>query len=139
MGASSHPLKVLLPALKNRALRDRSHPYQIPRVNTERFKKCFVNRCLFDFKQIVINNQIVVSLFIMVFVSFNVCLKPRIKTFLILLFSSATSKPGNRTFRPVSSGQPRPSFEFEQQIQPISPPLCIELFENNRKNDNKMK
>ena len=50
MGASSHPLKVLLPALKNRALRDRSHPYQIPRVNTERFKKCFVNRCLFDFK-----------------------------------------------------------------------------------------
>ena len=50
MGASSHPLKVLLPPLKNRALRDRSHPYQIPRVNTESFKKCFVNRCLFDFK-----------------------------------------------------------------------------------------
>ena len=50
MGASSHPQKVLLPPLKNRALRDRSPPYQIPRVNTERFKKCFVNRCLFDFK-----------------------------------------------------------------------------------------
>ena len=55
MGASSHPLKVLLPPpppppLKNRALRGRSHPYQIPRVNTERFKKCFVNRCLFDSK-----------------------------------------------------------------------------------------
>ena len=33
--------------LKNRALRGRTHPYQIPRVNTERFKKCFVNRCLF--------------------------------------------------------------------------------------------
>ena len=47
MGASSHPLKVLLLPLKNSALRDRSHPYQIPRVNTE---KCFVNRCLFDFK-----------------------------------------------------------------------------------------
>ncbi|KAK2554180.1 hypothetical protein P5673_024538 [Acropora cervicornis] len=31
------------PPLKNRALRGRSHPYQIPRVNTERFKKCFVN------------------------------------------------------------------------------------------------
>ena len=50
MGASSHPLKDLLPPLKNRALRGRSHPYQIPRVNTEKFKKCFVNRCLFDSK-----------------------------------------------------------------------------------------
>ena len=50
MGASLHPLKVLLSPLKNRALSDRSHPYQIPRVNTERFKKSFVNRCLFDFK-----------------------------------------------------------------------------------------
>ena len=37
MSASSHPLKVFLPPLKNRALRDRSHPYQMPRVNTERF------------------------------------------------------------------------------------------------------
>ena len=50
MATSSHPLKDLLPPLKNRALRGRSHPYQIPRVNTERFKKCFVNRCLFDSK-----------------------------------------------------------------------------------------
>ena len=51
MGASSHPLKrVLLLPLKNMALRDRSHPYEIPRVNTERFKICFVNRCLFDYK-----------------------------------------------------------------------------------------
>ena len=46
MGASSYPLKDLLPPppppllpLKNRALRGRSHPYQILRVNTERFKK----------------------------------------------------------------------------------------------------
>ena len=45
MGASSHPLKDLLPPLKNRALRGRSHPYQIPRADTERFRK---NRCLFD-------------------------------------------------------------------------------------------
>ena len=50
MGASSHPLKDLLPPLKNRALRGRWHPYQIPRAITERFKKCFVNRCLFDSK-----------------------------------------------------------------------------------------
>ena len=56
MGTSSHPLKDLLPLLKNRALRGRSHPYQIPRVNTERFKKCFANRCLFDSKQIAIKN-----------------------------------------------------------------------------------
>ena len=49
VSTSSHPLQDLLPPLKNRALRGRSHPYQIPRVNTERFKKCFVNRCLFLF------------------------------------------------------------------------------------------
>jgi len=54
MGTSSHPLQDLLPPLKNRALRGGSHPYQIPRVNTERFKKCFVNRRLFDSKSIVI-------------------------------------------------------------------------------------
>ena len=48
MGASSHQLKVLFPSLENRALRDRSHSYQIPRVSTERLKKCFVNR--FDFQ-----------------------------------------------------------------------------------------
>ena len=50
MGTSSHPLQDFLPSLKNRALRGRPHPYQIPRVNTERFKKCFVNRRLFDSK-----------------------------------------------------------------------------------------
>ena len=50
MGTSSHPLQDLLPPLKNRALRSRSHPYQISRVNTERLKKCFVNRRLFDSK-----------------------------------------------------------------------------------------
>ena len=38
------------PPLKNRVLRGRSHLHQIPRVNTERFKKCFVNRRLFDSK-----------------------------------------------------------------------------------------
>ena len=50
MGTSSHPLRHLLPPLKNRALHGTSHPYQIPRVNTKRFKKCFVNRRLFDSK-----------------------------------------------------------------------------------------
>ena len=50
MGTSSHPLQDLLPPVKNRALRARSHPYQIPRVNTERFKKCFVSRRLFGSK-----------------------------------------------------------------------------------------
>ena len=47
----SHPLQDLLPPRKSRALRtSRSHPYHISSVKTERFKKCFVNRCLFDFK-----------------------------------------------------------------------------------------
>ena len=36
--------------LKSRALRRRSHPYQVASVNTERFKKCFANKCLFYFK-----------------------------------------------------------------------------------------
>ena len=39
MGTSSYPLQDLLPPLKNRALRGRPHPYQIPCVNAERFKK----------------------------------------------------------------------------------------------------
>ena len=52
--APSHHLQDLLPPLKNRAPRGRSHPYQVPCVNTERFKKCFINRCLFDFIYIVI-------------------------------------------------------------------------------------
>ena len=43
------PCRILPPHLKNRAPRGRSHPYQVPCVNTERFKKCFINRCLFDF------------------------------------------------------------------------------------------
>ena len=55
MGTSSHPLEDLLPSRKNRALRGRLHPYQIPRVNTERLKKFFANRRLFDSKYIVIN------------------------------------------------------------------------------------
>ena len=45
----SHLLQDLLSPRKSRALSIRSHPYHIPSVKTERFKKCFVNRCLFDF------------------------------------------------------------------------------------------
>ena len=41
----SHPL----PPGKSTALRSRSNPYHIPSVKTERFQKCFVNRCLFHF------------------------------------------------------------------------------------------
>lgn len=43
----NHVLNDLLPPKKTRALREREHNYILPRVNTERFKKCFVNRCLF--------------------------------------------------------------------------------------------
>lgn len=44
----SHPLHDLLPPVKTRQLRDRGHNYILPRVNTERFKRVFVNRCLFN-------------------------------------------------------------------------------------------
>ena len=41
---SSHPLHELLPPQRSR------HPYILPRVRTERHKRCFVNRCLFNFR-----------------------------------------------------------------------------------------
>ena len=52
MGSPSHPLQDLLPPHKRSgALRGKLRPYQVQRVNTERFKNlCFGIRCLFDFK-----------------------------------------------------------------------------------------
>ena len=48
-GDSSHPLNVLLPMTRGRASRPRGHNYVLPKVSTERFKRTFVNRCLFKF------------------------------------------------------------------------------------------
>ena len=48
-GNSSHPLNVLLPVTRSRSLRSRGHNYVLPKVSTERFKRTFVNRCLFKF------------------------------------------------------------------------------------------
>ena len=43
-------LKDLLPSkLTDRSLHQRGHDYILPRIRTERFKRCFVNRCLFNF------------------------------------------------------------------------------------------
>ena len=52
MGSPSHPLQDLLPPHKRSgALRGKLRPYQVQRVNTERFKNlCFGIRCPFDFK-----------------------------------------------------------------------------------------
>ena len=46
---SGHALFDLLPPKHNRALRDRGHDFTLPRVKTERFKRAFVNICLFRF------------------------------------------------------------------------------------------
>ena len=46
---NTHPLHELLPPQRSRSLRKRGHPYILPRVRTERNKRCFVNRCLFNF------------------------------------------------------------------------------------------
>ena len=46
---STHPLHELLPPRRSRSLRKRGHPYILPRVRTERHKRCFVNRYLFNF------------------------------------------------------------------------------------------
>ena len=49
MDTPLYPLRDLLPEWRSRALRNTSHPYQIPCVNTETFKKCFINRRPYDF------------------------------------------------------------------------------------------
>ena len=45
----SHPLYQLLPPKKQRFLRNRGHKFILPAVKTERFKRSFINRCLFNF------------------------------------------------------------------------------------------
>ena len=46
---TSHPLYQLLPPKKQRFLRNRGHDFILPAVKTERFKRSFINRCLFNF------------------------------------------------------------------------------------------
>ena len=43
-----HVLYELLPKKRQKILRKREHPFIIPKVRTERFKRSFVNRCLFS-------------------------------------------------------------------------------------------
>ena len=45
---TEHALRDLLPEMKHRTLRTQNHNYVLPRIKTERFKRCFVNRCLFN-------------------------------------------------------------------------------------------
>ena len=45
----NHPLNDLLPPQRKRVLRKRGHNYILPSVKTERFKRCIINRCLFNF------------------------------------------------------------------------------------------
>ncbi|XP_048586085.1 uncharacterized protein LOC125568270 [Nematostella vectensis] len=44
----NHCLSCMLPKRKTRSLRKRGHDFILPQVKTERFKRCFVNRCLFN-------------------------------------------------------------------------------------------
>ena len=44
-----NPLNELLPSQRTRCLRERKHNYTLPKVKTERFKRLFINRCLFEF------------------------------------------------------------------------------------------
>ena len=43
------PLVDLLPPSKTSLLRNRGHSYILYQIRTERFKRCFINRCLFNF------------------------------------------------------------------------------------------
>ena len=45
----NHALQALLPPSRQLELRDRGHEYELPRVRKERFKRVFVNKCLFRF------------------------------------------------------------------------------------------
>ena len=46
----SHSLTDLLPSKRAyQSLRRRGHDYILPRIRTERFKRCFINRSLFNF------------------------------------------------------------------------------------------
>jgi len=45
----NHCLKDLLPMKRTRSLWDRGHNYVLPHVRTERFKWCFINKCLRNF------------------------------------------------------------------------------------------
>ena len=44
----SHPLYQLLPPKKQRFLRNRGHHFILPTVKTERFRRSFLYRCLFN-------------------------------------------------------------------------------------------
>ena len=46
---SEHILYDLLPEKKSRYLRERKHSFILPKIKTERFKRSFLNRCLFDY------------------------------------------------------------------------------------------
>jgi hypothetical protein len=46
---SEHNLYELLPAKKQRLLREREHDFILPKIKTERFKRSFLNRCIFDY------------------------------------------------------------------------------------------
>ena len=46
---SDHILCDLLPEKKSRYLRERKHSLILPKIKTERFKRLFLNRCLFDY------------------------------------------------------------------------------------------
>ena len=46
---SDHILYDLLPEKKSRYLRERKHSFILPKIRTERFKRPFLNKCLFDY------------------------------------------------------------------------------------------
>ena len=43
-----HPLYELLPPIRQRPLIEREHDFILPKVKTERFRRSFLNRCLFN-------------------------------------------------------------------------------------------
>ena len=42
-------LSELLPGKRQKNLRKREHPFILPNIRTERFKRSFVNGCLFNY------------------------------------------------------------------------------------------
>ncbi len=48
VGNHDNPLNELLPPQRTRCLREHRHKCILPKVRTERFKRAFINRCLFE-------------------------------------------------------------------------------------------
>ena len=49
LGKPGHIICELMPEKRRRILRERDHPFILPKVRAEQFKRSFINKFLFDY------------------------------------------------------------------------------------------